>query len=167
MIEQEPFEFTNVFERPAIREDARGIYRQSIVEGERLTRKSDAGFRPDILGKCAIAVTPAAHNIEAFKREPGRIDLTVTGSASSIGPMTIELLADRDSPSYIRFEGGHTAGRGGVEAEDAFHDPNATKHRRGGGAVSSNLEDACLCHDSTANRLFRERDFAHSDARNA
>ena len=111
VIEQEPFEFANVFEGAAIGERAGGIYRQPVVEGERLTRKADAGFRLRTLGKGAIAVAPAAHDIEAFERESRRIDLTVAGSASGIGAVAVELLADGDRASYIRLKSGHARGR--------------------------------------------------------
>src|ERR1017187_7671487 len=91
--------------------------------------------KADPIGRCrvpashspqgAITVTPAAHHIEALERESRRIDFSVAGSASWVGPMTIELLADRDRASDIRFESGHAPRWRGVEPEDAFHDPDA------------------------------------------
>ena len=125
VIQQEPFEFANVFERPSIRQGAAGIDRQPEVESERLTRKTDAGFRFHILGICAIAVAPAAHHIEAFEREPRRVDRTVAGCAGCIGPMTIKLLANGDGTPDIGFESRHASGLSDVDAEDPFDDPDA------------------------------------------
>ena len=44
MIEQEPFEFANVFEGAAIGEDGRRIHGQPVVESEWLSRKADTGL---------------------------------------------------------------------------------------------------------------------------
>jgi len=101
VIEQEPFEFANILEFAAIRECAGGIHRQPKVEGERLTREADARFGLNVLGESAIPITPAAHDVEAFKRESGRIDLAVTGAASGIRAVTVELLSDRNRASDI------------------------------------------------------------------
>ena len=51
-----------------------------------------------------------------------------------------------------------------MEAEDAFHDPDAAKNRRRGGAVGGHFENARLSHDSAADGVFRERDLAHRDS---
>ena len=81
--------------------------------------------------------------------------------------MMIELLADGDRASDIRFESGHARRRRGVEAEDPLHDPDAAEHRRRGGAVRRDLKDARLSHDSAADGVFRERDLAHRDSGHA
>src|ERR1051326_9043797 len=81
VIEQEPFEFANVFEGAAIWEDAGGIHRQAVMESERLTGKADAGFGFHVLGEGAIPVAPAAHHVEAFECKSRRIDRTVAGVA--------------------------------------------------------------------------------------
>ena len=88
----------------------------------------------------------------------------MAGGASGIGAVPVELLADGDRAPDIRLESGHARGRRGVEAEDAFHDPDAAKHRRRGGAVGSHLENARLSHDAAAHGVFRERDLAHRDS---
>ncbi len=44
-IEQEPFEFANVLECAATGDDAGGIYRQPVMEGERLAGKTNAKVR--------------------------------------------------------------------------------------------------------------------------
>ena len=167
MIEQEPFEFADVFEGAAIGEGAGGVYRQPVVESERLTRKADAGFRLRTLGEGAIAVTPAAHHIEAFEGESRRIDLTVAGSACGIGAVAVELLADGDRASDIRLKCGHARGRGGVEAEDALHDPDAAQNGRRCSPIRGHLENARLSQDSAADGVFRERDLAHRDSADA
>src|ERR1044071_2580261 len=114
MIEQEPFEFANILEAAAIRECAGGIHRQPIVEGERLTRKADARFGFDALGESAIPITPAAHDVEAFKRKSGRIDVAVAGGTSGIRAVTVELLADRDRASDIGLQSWHACRRRNV-----------------------------------------------------
>ncbi len=44
----------------------------------------------------------------------------MAGGARRIGPMSIELLADRDGASNIRFESRNTRRGSSVEAEDAL-----------------------------------------------
>src|SRR5579871_1531572 len=164
VIEQELFEFANTLECAAIGKRAGGIHRQSVVEGERLTRKADTRFRLDTLGECAIAVAPTAHDVEALQRESRGIDLTMARSASWIGAVPIELLTDRDRASDIRLQSRHARGRRSVESENAFHDPDAAQDRRRRGAVRRDLQDTRLRHDSAADRIFRQRDLAHSDS---
>src|SRR5579883_550092 len=134
------------------------------MEGEWLSREADARLRLYILGECAIAFAPSAHNIEALQRKSGRIDLPVAGSAGRISAVAVELLANGDGAPDIGFESGDPRGWGGVETEDAFHDPDATHDRRRGGAVRGDLEDTRLSHDTAADRIFREGDLAHRDA---
>src|SRR5277367_1076400 len=86
----------------------------------------------------------------------------MAGSASRISAMTVKLLADCDRPPNIRFERRNAGWRRGMEAENAFHDPDTANYRRGGCAVCGYLEDAGLRHDSAADRIFGEHDPAHS-----
>src|SRR5579883_538008 len=167
MIEQELFEFADIVEGSAVGKDPGGIHGQAVVEGEALTREADAWFRLDAFGERAVAIAPAAHDVEAFEREAGRINLAMAGSADRVGAMTIKLLAYGDGAPDIWFDGGHAGRLNESGTEDALHDPDPSDYWRGGGAVGRHLEHARLGQQAAADGVFRECNPAHCDSGNA
>ena len=116
MIQQEPFEFANVF-------DARLSVRAPAAAWWKAKGRRKAGFGARILGKGAIAVTPAAHDI-GFRRIPE--DRSYGGRQRKWDRRGGGPLADGDSASDIRLERARPkAGR--CESQDPLHNPDAAR----------------------------------------
>src|SRR5687768_571954 len=96
----------------------------------------------------AIPVSPSAHDIEALEGEAWRIHLAVTGGAAGVVPMLFELLPNRHGTPNVRFHGPDWRGRWNVDAQYPFHDPLASQHRRGRGAIRRDFQHAGLGQES-------------------
>src|SRR5712671_3113574 len=79
--EQEALEFADIAERAAIGQLAAGIDGLRGVKGEFLPVLAQALVRHAVALR-PVALAPAAHDIEVFQREPGRIDFRVAGGAA-------------------------------------------------------------------------------------
>src|SRR4051794_30379275 len=102
-----------------------------------------------------IALTPAAHHVKVFQREPCGVNLCMAGRARSLRAVLLELLADRHCSARIGLDCGHTRWwRRWWLAKNSFHDPRPAQHRGGGSAICRHLQDARLSHEPTTRIVF-------------
>src|SRR6185437_13750310 len=139
VLEQEPFEFADVLETAPVGEDPGGIHRERVVKGERLARKANAWFGLHALRVSAIAVAPAAHDVETLERESRRVDQAMARIAGGVGAVLVQLLEHGHGAPDIRLDRGHACRLREAVAENALHDPDAAEDRRGCGAVGGHF----------------------------
>src|ERR1700678_4705114 len=86
VLKQQPLEAADVAERAAVRQLAAAVDRQRGMEGKLLpvVAKALVGRRAP---KRAVAVPPAAHDVEVFQGEPCRVDLRMAGRAAWLYPV--------------------------------------------------------------------------------
>lgn len=129
VVEEELLEFADVTEFASVGKFAGGIDGKCVVEGEFLTALGEAfGKFTAFFG--AVTFAPAAHDIEIFESEAGRIHFDVASVAAFEGAMFFKLLPDGDGTADVGLDGGKIGRRWRrFLAEDAFHDPCATEDR--------------------------------------
>jgi hypothetical protein len=105
--QQQLLQITDVREAAAIRKYARGIDWQGIVESKRLLSVLSAAFDGGhVFIDSPIAAAPTAHNVETLEGKAGRFDSAVTGGATRIGAMLIQLLPHGDGAANIGLDSG-------------------------------------------------------------
>jgi len=154
--EEELFEVFDVLEGAAVGELAGGI----DGEGDFVLPDAsvlDFGAGAVALLFAAVAITPAADDVEAFQGEAGRIDLGVAAGAVFGGAVFGQDLADGAGAAGVGLDAGHAGWwrRWGL-AEESLHHPAPPKHGRADGAIGGDFQDAGLREEATADAIGRE-----------
>ena len=168
VLHEQLLELAHVLERPAVGQRAGRIDRQGVMELESLPVHAVALDRRHLVGHRPVALAVAAHHVEALQREARRVHLAVAGRAARVGPVLLQLLADRHRAADVRLDGLDRRRRGRrLQPQDALRDPVPAQHRRGRRAVGGHLEDAGLRHQAAADAVGRQLHLAEVDARDA
>src|SRR4051812_39743795 len=111
ILENQPLEFSDVVELPPVRQLAVGFNGQRVMKIKRPAVLALTEIGNLVLVVSAIAIAPAPHDIEVFQGEALRIDLVMTGGATRVGAMLVELLADGHCSTGIGIDSGHARRR--------------------------------------------------------
>src|ERR1043166_4942782 len=92
VLKQQLFKFANISELPTVRQLTGRIHRRTCKERNFLPIFSMAWCRTPV-AQGAVTVAPAAEHVEVFQRKPSRVHFRVTGRATLLAAMLLELLA--------------------------------------------------------------------------
>jgi len=151
--EEELFEVFDVLEGAAVGELAGGI----DGEGDFVLPDAtvfDFGGGLVALLLAAVAITPAADDVEALQSEAGRVDLGVAAGAVFGGAVFGQNFADGAGATGVGLDAGN-AGWGWWRrlAEESLHHPAPPKHGRADGAIGGDFQDAGLREQAAAHAI--------------
>jgi len=120
----------------------------------------DAGDRLTLL-ETAVAVPPAAADVERFQREADRVEELVAGGARRVGRMPREQITNRLRAANVGLDGRHALRRMRWRlAEQPRHHPRAAHHGRRVRAVGRHPLDRRLREQTTERRPLWQSHFA-------